>query len=76
MFEIGGADIKLPQFVALLRLQAYRRRFTPQTAPIDAPVFSIAIHGAFFQHGCWRLEKPAGRVDAVDFQETNRLRRG
>ena len=47
MLEIGRADIKLPQLVAVLRLEAHGGGLPPQGLPIQAPLlryrFTVAV---------------------------------
>jgi hypothetical protein len=75
LLEIGGAEIEVPTIIAMLGLKPDGRRLPRQGLWVVPPVFQIAIDGAAFQEALGRADEPVWGLDAVVFQESNRLRR-
>ncbi len=76
LFEIRGADIKLPELITVLRLEPHRRGLPPDGPPVQAPGFQIRVDGGLLQEPFGGLHVPRGRVHAIVFQQTNGLTRG
>ena len=76
LFEIRGADIKLPQLVAVLRLEPHRRWFAPQRAPTQTPYLQVMVDGRELGHASGGLDEPLRRLDPIVLQEPDRFARG
>jgi hypothetical protein len=76
LFEVRGADIKLPQLIAVLRLKPNRRRFPLQRAPIQTPLLQVSIDGGRLEQPFGRLHQPFVGLQAIVFQQSNGFCRG
>jgi hypothetical protein len=67
LLEIRGTDVKLPQLVAVLCLEAHGRGFSAQGLPIQPPPVQVPIHGGNLEHPFGGLDPPLGRLEPIVF---------
>ena len=67
LLEIGRTHIKLPQLVALLRLEAHRGWLPSQGPPIQAPLFEVPVDRGRPEYPLRRLHPALGRLQPIVF---------
>src|SRR5262249_44010737 len=71
LFEVRRTQIKMPTFVAMLRLESHRRWGAQKRVPVVAPLIQITIDRRAFQLTMRSLEMSIRRLNTIFLQESN-----